>query len=77
MYFFIIISDDLELEIMINSPPAPSVESLALAHLCESTQTTPSPQPNFDFKQGKLVWHWWKKSRELYKVTPIFQDSNY
>ncbi|XP_014281361.1 protein expanded [Halyomorpha halys] len=44
--------DDLELEIMINSPPAPSVESLALAHLCESAQTTPSPQPNYDLKQG-------------------------
>uniref|UniRef100_A0A146L805 Protein expanded n=3 Tax=Lygus hesperus TaxID=30085 RepID=A0A146L805_LYGHE len=44
--------DDLELEIMINSPPAPSVESLALAHLCESTQNSPSPQPNHEIKPG-------------------------
>ncbi|XP_073988991.1 protein expanded-like [Rhodnius prolixus] len=44
--------DDLELEIMINSPPAPSVESLALAHLCESAQTSPSPQSSNDIKQG-------------------------
>lgn len=27
-----LLKDDLELEIMINTPPAPSVESLALAH---------------------------------------------
>lgn len=37
---------------MINSPPAPSVESLALAHLCESAQTSPSPQSSNDIKQG-------------------------
>jgi len=29
--------DDLEIEIMINSPPAPSVESLALAHLRDAS----------------------------------------
>lgn len=33
--------DDLEVEIMITSPPAPSVESLALAHLRDG----PSPIP--------------------------------
>ncbi|XP_024083068.1 protein expanded isoform X2 [Cimex lectularius] len=42
--------DDLELEIMINSPPAPSVESLALAHLCESSQNSPVPQTTLDVK---------------------------
>ncbi|BES94652.1 FERM C-terminal Hypothetical protein-like domain [Nesidiocoris tenuis] len=47
--------DDLELEIMINSPPAPSVESLALAHLCESSQNSPSPQPDHEIKPGHDV----------------------
>uniref|UniRef100_A0A1B6BZW1 FERM domain-containing protein n=1 Tax=Clastoptera arizonana TaxID=38151 RepID=A0A1B6BZW1_9HEMI len=51
--------DDLELEIMINSPPAPSVESLALAHLqdtlsgvCEITPPSPLPTPD-GIQQGK------------------------
>lgn len=48
-------ADDLELEIMINSPPAPSVESLALAHLCESSQNSPSPQPDHEIKPGKTL----------------------
>ncbi|XP_054260749.1 protein expanded-like isoform X2 [Macrosteles quadrilineatus] len=37
--------DDLEMEIMINTPPAPSIESLALAHLQDSV-TPPSPRPS-------------------------------
>uniref|UniRef100_A0A1B6FH14 FERM domain-containing protein n=1 Tax=Cuerna arida TaxID=1464854 RepID=A0A1B6FH14_9HEMI len=49
--------DDLELEIMINTPPAPSVESLALAHLQDSvTIATPSsPRPCFDTQGGDCV----------------------
>lgn len=35
-YEIILFSDDLDMEIMINSPPAISVESLALAHLRDS-----------------------------------------
>lgn len=40
--------DDLdnETEIMINSPPAPSVESLALAHLRDVSETNELPPPN-------------------------------
>lgn len=35
-YEIIVFTDDLDMEIMINSPPAISVESLALAHLRDS-----------------------------------------
>lgn len=45
--------DDLDLEIMINSPPALSAESLALNQLSESSQSTPSPPPNFEQRQGQ------------------------
>lgn len=38
-----LLKDDLELEIMINTPPAPSVESLALAHLQDNPQGPTSP----------------------------------
>lgn len=40
---FFCVSDDLEIEIMINSPPGNSVESLALAHLRDA----PSGNENF------------------------------
>lgn len=54
--------DDLELEIMINTPPAPSVESLALAHLQDSLGGTsehvsPSPRPSIDINsQGRPAY---------------------
>ncbi|KAJ9594413.1 hypothetical protein L9F63_014138, partial [Diploptera punctata] len=45
--------DDLEIEIMINSPPAPSVESLALAHLRDAPETVPSaPSPRSHCSKG-------------------------
>ncbi|XP_071454896.1 protein expanded [Hetaerina americana] len=52
--------DDLEMEIMINSPPAPSVESLALAHLRDAEDSplphhvSPSPAPSLDSQDGIL-----------------------
>ncbi|XP_046387565.1 protein expanded [Ischnura elegans] len=50
--------DDLEMEIMINSPPAPSVESLALAHLRDIEDSphpfSPSPAPSVDSQDGIL-----------------------
>ncbi|XP_068085286.1 protein expanded [Anabrus simplex] len=47
--------DDLEIEIMINSPPAPSVESLALAHLRDAPdmgQSSPQLQGDADELEG-------------------------
>ena len=52
--------DDLEIEIMINSPPAPSVESLALAHLRDAPDVlqargSSAPSPRSHCSKGKYL----------------------
>lgn len=63
-----LLKDDLELEIMINTPPAPSVESLALAHLQDNPQGPTSP-PSLRFSpdtKGIFATHSFQLSWRFY-----------
>lgn len=69
-----LLEDDLELEIMINTPPAPSVESLALAHLQDDPLGPTSP-PSLRFSpdtKGMFATHSFQLYWQLYLLIKSF-----
>ncbi|KAG8212686.1 hypothetical protein J437_LFUL019564 [Ladona fulva] len=70
----------MEMEIMINSPPAPSVESLALAHLRDGEDspipppTSPSPAPSADSQDG-ILENSEKDKNEISQSLPVRKTS--